>query len=253
MLYTVKEMAQLANVTIKALHHYHKIGILPPCEVSEAGYRLYGTKELERLQHILFYKELDFPLETIKRLLADNPQRLSILSEQKQLLAARKRRLEKLMETLDASIASAAKGEVMDQKEMFAGFQTEEQWKEALAEQSRYVNDTYGYDMLVDNPIDVDALNEQAQEAVRFMNGMAAALREGARHDSERVRQLIRGHLESPPDGGSATSAADFAGQARFFLNDDFHRDMLESQQTGLAYYLYAAAEAYAAGPAPAN
>ncbi|GGB40658.1 hypothetical protein GCM10011409_17690 [Lentibacillus populi] len=66
MLYTVKEMAKFANVTIKTLHHYHKIGLLYPYKVSEAGYRLYGMKELERLQQILFYRELDFPLKEIK-------------------------------------------------------------------------------------------------------------------------------------------------------------------------------------------
>lgn len=63
--YTVTEVARLAGVTVKALHHYHKIGLLKPCKVTEAGYRLYGTKELERLQQILFYRELDFSLEQI--------------------------------------------------------------------------------------------------------------------------------------------------------------------------------------------
>ncbi|XWX60162.1 MerR family transcriptional regulator [Desulfitobacterium sp. AusDCA] len=62
MLYTVKEVAELAGVTIKTLHHYHKIGLLLPCEITDAGYRLYGPKELERLQQILFYRELDFSL-----------------------------------------------------------------------------------------------------------------------------------------------------------------------------------------------
>lgn len=57
MLYTLKEVSELSGVTIKTLHHYHKIGLLAPCEISEAGYRLYGTKELERLQQILFYRK----------------------------------------------------------------------------------------------------------------------------------------------------------------------------------------------------
>lgn len=61
MLYTVKEVSKITKVTVKALHHYHKIGLLLPCKVNEAGYRFYGTKELERLQQILFYRELDFP------------------------------------------------------------------------------------------------------------------------------------------------------------------------------------------------
>jgi DNA-binding transcriptional MerR regulator len=58
MLYTVNEVA-----TVKTLHHYHKIGLLEPCDISDAGYRLYGNEELERLQQILFYRELDFSLK----------------------------------------------------------------------------------------------------------------------------------------------------------------------------------------------
>ena len=53
MLYTVKEMAELSGVTIKTLHYYHKIGLLIPHEISEAGYRLYSQAEVERLQQIL--------------------------------------------------------------------------------------------------------------------------------------------------------------------------------------------------------
>lgn len=97
MLYTVKEIADLSNVTVKTLHHYHKIGLLLPCETNEAGYRLYGMKELERLQQILFYRELDFPLEKIKQLLEGEPERLSILSSRKELLLARKLRLDRLI------------------------------------------------------------------------------------------------------------------------------------------------------------
>ena len=68
-MYTVQQVAKLTHTTVKALHHYHKIGLLVPEQTTEAGYRLYGRNELERLQHILFYKELDFPLKEIKQLL----------------------------------------------------------------------------------------------------------------------------------------------------------------------------------------
>ena len=63
--YTVKQVAEMTGVTVKTLHHYHKIGLLLPCRVTEAGYRLYGEGELMRLQQILFYRELDFSLGDI--------------------------------------------------------------------------------------------------------------------------------------------------------------------------------------------
>ncbi len=77
-MYTVHEVAKLAHTTVKTLHHYHKIGLLIPEEITEAGYRLYGKKGVERLQQILFYKELDFPFKEIKRLLNEVKQILSI-------------------------------------------------------------------------------------------------------------------------------------------------------------------------------
>lgn len=92
---------------------------------------MYGVKELERLQQILFYRELDFPLEKIKQLL-EGESRLGILSDQKDLLLARKQRLDRLIQTLDESIESVVKGEVMDQSSMFKGFESEQKWKNAL-------------------------------------------------------------------------------------------------------------------------
>lgn len=61
MIYTVHEVAKISGVSIKTLHHYHKIGLLMPERVAEN----YGDKELKRLQQILFYRELEFPLEKI--------------------------------------------------------------------------------------------------------------------------------------------------------------------------------------------
>lgn len=245
MLYTVKEMSQMANVTIKTLHHYHKIGLLLPCKVSEAGYRLYGMKELERLQEILFYRELDFPLEKIKQILDGKPDRLSILSKQRKLIFARKQRLEQLVQTLDVSIEHTRKGEVMDKSALFKGFESEEEWKEALSEQYEYLNEKYGYDLHVETPIDVQSMNESALEAKRFMGGMAQSLKDGLRVDDKKVQQLIYNHLDFLNDHGHEITAADFAKQTRFFLNDDLHLKMLESQQQGLSYYLCIAAQTF--------
>lgn len=79
------------------------------------------------------------------------------------------------------------------------------------------------------------------------MKGIAEALRKGFKQNDEHVRQLIESHLDFLNKHGHRTSAADFASQTRFFLQDDFHLRMLEDQQTGLAYYLSAAAASFAA------
>ena len=69
---TVKEVSKLTGVSVRALHHYDKIGLLVPAHTTEAGYRLYDEKSLERLQMILLFKELKFPLKEIKEIL-ENP------------------------------------------------------------------------------------------------------------------------------------------------------------------------------------
>ncbi|QJD88026.1 MerR family transcriptional regulator [Cohnella herbarum] len=247
MLYTVKEVSELSNVTIKTLHHYHKIGLLLPCKISEAGYRLYGTKELERLQEILFYRELDFSLDQIKEMMEHHSDRLSILSQQEELLLCSKDRLDTIIQTLRKSIACVKEGETMDNKEMFKGFENEEEWNKALTEQNQYLKETYGMESHEVAPTDVKELNEQAVEAMTFMNEMASSLREGLKHNDEKTRNLIRCHLEFMNKHGHKASVEDFVAQTRFFLSDDFHLKMLESQQTGLAYYLSAAAESFAA------
>ena len=86
---TIHQMAERTGVTIRALRYYDKIGLLPPGAVSPAGYRLYGPAELERLQQILFFRELEFPLAEIKAILASPAyDRTAALTAQRALLRA---------------------------------------------------------------------------------------------------------------------------------------------------------------------
>ena len=96
---TVNEVSKLSGVSIRSLHHYDKIGLLPATEVSAAGYRLYDDKALERLQMILLFKELQFPLKEITTIL-DNPEfdRSKALEQQIKLLELRKEHLENLID-----------------------------------------------------------------------------------------------------------------------------------------------------------
>jgi hypothetical protein len=135
----------------------------------------------------------------------------------------------------------------MAAEELFKGFENEEEWNRALTEQNRHLKDEYGMEPMTVEASEVAGLNEQAAEAAKFMTEMGLALREGAKHSDDRVRECIRRHLAFLNAHGHPTSAEDFAAQSRFFLQDDFHRSMLESQQTGLAYYLVAAADSFAA------
>ena len=96
---TVHEVSKISGVSIRALHHYDHIGLLPATEVTEAGYRLYDEAALERLQHILLFKALEFPLKDIKEIL-DSPDfdRSKALEQQIHLLELRKEHLQNLID-----------------------------------------------------------------------------------------------------------------------------------------------------------
>lgn len=108
--YTVKELAKLAGVSVRTLHYYDQIGLLKPLIRTEAKYRFYGREELLRLQQILFYKELDFPLKEICEIM-DNPEfdLLVALSNHKVALKAKQSRIKTLIDTVNKTTKGTVK------------------------------------------------------------------------------------------------------------------------------------------------
>ncbi|MFP7233208.1 MerR family transcriptional regulator [Bacillus subtilis] len=240
-MYTVREVAKLAHTTVKTLHYYHKLGLLIPEQMTEAGYRLYGKKDIERLQQILFYKELDLPLKDIKQLLDGETDRESMLIQQKYLLEQKIDRLKGLVKTINSSIKSAKEGVDLDMEAMFKGFETEEEWEEALKDQNEHLKKEYDFD-LSNETIDVEAMNDSAIEAQSFNEDMVRLLQEGLSPNDATVLNRVKEHLSFLRKKGHPSSPQDFLNQTEFFIVDEFHRNMLEQLQTGYAYFLNKAA-----------
>ena len=121
--YKIKEVADLVGVSVRMLHHYDKIGLLKPEAVSPAGYRLYIDKDLERLQQILFFKELEFSLQEIKDIIySPSFDRKDALKTQEKLLIKKKERLEEIIKIVKKTLQSINGGMEMDKKEMFKAF-----------------------------------------------------------------------------------------------------------------------------------
>ena len=99
---TVKEVSELTGISVRTLHYYDEIGLFKPTEVSEAGYRLYDDKAVEKLGQILVFRELEIPLSDI-RLIMQNPDldRSSILAKQRELLCLKKQRIERIIAGID--------------------------------------------------------------------------------------------------------------------------------------------------------
>lgn len=98
---TVKYVSEITGVSIRTLRYYDEIGLLKPTELTEAGYRLYDNKALEKLQEIMFFRELEFPLMDIKKIM-DNPNydKEQALLTQKSLLEQKRNRLNGIIELI---------------------------------------------------------------------------------------------------------------------------------------------------------
>lgn len=138
---TVKEVSSLTGVSIRALHYYDTIGLLPPAKITESGYRLYDDKALERLQMILLFRELKFPLKDIQKILASPDfDRAKALEQQIALLTLQKEHFENLIslarEIQRTGVKSMLDFSAFDTKKMDEyAKQAKEQWGNTAAYQ----------------------------------------------------------------------------------------------------------------------
>lgn len=121
--YTINKLAKLAGVSTRTLRYYDELGLLSPARVSSNGYRIYGEKEIDRLQQILFYRELGVSLEEIRNILASKDfDGLSALEGHLSALLARREQLDLLVANVRKTIMTM-KGEItMNDQEKFEGF-----------------------------------------------------------------------------------------------------------------------------------
>lgn len=146
--YTVKQLGDLAGVSGRTLRYYDQIDLLKPAYINEVGYRIYGQLEVDRLQQILFYRELGVSLQRIKEIMAapDFQETLALLEHRNQLLEKRKQ-LDVLIQNVEKTIAFREGGKSMTDQEKFAGFKREmvEENERKFGEE---VREKYGHDVV---------------------------------------------------------------------------------------------------------
>lgn len=127
-MFTVKQLSKMAGLTPRTLHYYDEIGILKPSRVGDNGYRYYGEEALLRLQQILLYRELDMPLDNIKKIMGRRDfDVLGALESHRAELRRRIAQLERLINTVDDTILHLKGQKEMSQKQMFEPFTEEQQ------------------------------------------------------------------------------------------------------------------------------
>lgn len=124
--YTVHQLAELSGVSGRTLRYYDQIGLLPPARINASGYRIYGEHEVDRLQQILFYRELEVSLDDIRKIL-EQPDfdPVTALKAHYNKLTKKRDHLEQLLHTVKLTIESKEGGRKMQDKEKFEGLKAE--------------------------------------------------------------------------------------------------------------------------------
>lgn len=121
--YTVQKLGKMAGVSPRTLRYYDEIGILKPARINSSGYRIYGGAEVDRLQQILFYRELGVNLEEIKEIITSpNFDRAKALRDHREKLLEKRTRLDQLIANVEQTIAQIEGRMKMTDQERFAGF-----------------------------------------------------------------------------------------------------------------------------------
>jgi DNA-binding transcriptional MerR regulator len=249
--YTVSQLAKMAGVTVRTLHHYDQIGLLTPAGRTEsgsgrsAGYRLYGEAELLRLQQILFFKELDMPLDQIRQIL-DDPgfDQVEALAHHRGMLQGRMERLARLLNTIDRTLDRLTEEDMtLTDEELYEGFSTEQ-----IERYKREAREMYDPDLVAESERRVKGMSREKWKAVqaqgRDVTVAIADLMDRDPGDPE-VQAQVAGH-HAWIENFYPCSAEIYRGLAQGYVEHPEFRAFYEKVRPGLAEFLSAAMVVYA-------
>jgi DNA-binding transcriptional MerR regulator len=251
--YQVKEAAELAGVSVRTLHHYDAIGLLVPSGRTEAGYRLYDDDDLLRLQQILIGRELGLSLEEVRRSLDDASfDRRQALVAQKEQLRKRAQQTEAMIRAIDAALAvldrseRESKGEKMDMRAIFDGFDPSEYEHEA---EQRWGNtDAYKESMKRTQRYTEDDWKRLAAEQSAVYAGAAALMKAGRSASSPDAMELAERHRQLIDRWFYPCSLTMHAGLASLYENDARFAANIDKYGEGLTGFLVEAIRTNAEG-----
>ena len=197
MSYTIGELARLAGVSVRTLHHYDAIGLLEPAERSSSGYRRYSAQDAERLHRILVYREIGLDLRGIAAILDDTSGAVAQLERQRALLRARIARLQRMLKGVESMVESRKSGlrlTAEEMREVFGDFDPSEHEAEVEARWG----DTDAYRESRRRTAQYDKAQWQAirDEAGSVTMDFAAAQARGAPPDSPEVMDIAERHRQ---------------------------------------------------------
>ncbi len=243
--YTVQQLARLAGVSVRTLHHYDHIGLLKPSARTAAGYRLYGEADLLRLQQILFFRELDFPLTEIQAIL-DDPDfdQVKALQDHRQLLQQEADRLGRLLKTIEKTISRLTEDNMtMTDEELYEGFTPEQ-----IERYTREANERYDPKIVAEANRRVHQMSKAQWQAVKAEGGAVAQQLAGLmdkKPGDTAVQAAIARHYAWVDNFWHPTAEA-YRGLGRGYAEHPEFRAFYEKYRPGLADFMCAAMAYYA-------
>lgn len=240
MSYSVGEVARLTGVTVRTLHHYDQVGLLPPSDRTAAGYRRYAESDLDRLHQVLTYRELGFPLEEIATILADpDGDPVRHLRRQHALLLDRMARLRTMVEAIELMMEAQQMGVQLTPEEKFEVFgdsdpdqyaaEAEQRWGGSEAyQQSQRRAASYTKDDWLEIKAGTERLYRRIAEAMAAGEpaGGAAAMDLAEEHRSQITRWFYDCSYEI------------HRGLGELYVTDPRFTENIDRYATGLSRYL---------------
>lgn len=244
MYYKVKEVADIAGVSVRTLHHYDRIGLLKPDHVTGTGYRQYSEDNLKRLQQICFLKELDFPLKKIQELLSKDTGDVNVmLDKHKHLLELKVERLLRIIDTIDKTKNANKRGETMTDKEMFDGFDMSEieaqKDKYAVEVEERWGNtDAYKQSAKKTAKYSADDWKHITAKTERAYKAMVELMEQGVMIEDDRVQELTGMLRQYITEDYYDCTKEIYAGLGQMYVLDERFTKNLDKHGKGFAKYL---------------
>lgn len=240
--YTVQKLAKLAGVSTRTLRYYDEIGILKPARINSSGYRIYGQKEVDRLQQIMFYREMDMSLDNIKIILSSPAfNEAAALRDHRERLLEKRQQIDNLIETVEKTIAHLEGRIIMSDKEKFEGFK-KKMIEDNEKKYGKEAREKYGNEAVDEsNKKLMNMTQEDYDKAVKlekeFKDTLAEAFKIGdpAGELAQRAAEL---HKQWLTMYWHQYSKEAHAGLAQMYVDDERFRAYYDDKQPGTAEFL---------------
>lgn len=250
--YTVKALADLSGVTARTIRHYDEINLLKPCRTNSSGYRIYGEKEVDLLQQILFFRELGVELEEIKGIIYDDSyDEKNVLEGHLKKLLLKKDQLEKLILSVEKTINYKQGGIKMSNEEKFEGFK-QKMVKENEEKYGQEIRAKYGDKKIDKSNQKLMNMTKAEYEALeRLGNDLIKAFMEGFKLNDpacEKAQEGARLHAEWLSSHWDQYSKEAHMGVTQMYVDDERFRAYYDQHQEGLAEFIRDAVHIYCQG-----